>query len=526
MVACLFAAVWAAGSVMEYAAVDLVTKINWFTFESFTQIPIVIAVTCFVLEYAWPGRWLTRRNVIIQMIIPVIFLTLVLTNDYHHLAWYGPQWNESGAVQQKFGPVPWLLMVSYFPAYEVINLVVLGRLFLRSPQHRWPVVLMLAGQFVGRVLYTLVKMGVLPYILPLGLLGMGFEFLMYGIVLFGFRILDPIPLARQTMVEQLNAGMLVLDPQGNIASLNPAAVKILGVPAKTAKGKSFRKLLPVCQAVPLDSPFETEFSLGTGQAIRYYMLAVSRLNDWRGLEVGCLLMIRDVTEQKQVQTQILEQQRALATLQECERLARELHDGIGQVLGFVKLQAQSVRDRLAQDRTADVDEQLTRLITVAQDAHADVREYIMGVKTAASGQPEFLARLRQYLNRFSEVYELRTELFEPPGWSDELFEPTVEAQLLRIIQEALTNIRKHARATCVQVVIRLDGSRAQVTVQDDGIGFDPALVPDGVGQNYGLGFLRERAAEVGGSVAIHSAPGRGTRVVVDVPWRYHESSTG
>ena len=232
-----------------------------------------------------------------------------------------------------------------------------------------------------------------------------------------------------------------------------------------------------------------------------------------------MLLLRDVSEQKRAQAQIVEQQRALAMLQEREHLARELHDGVGQVLGYVKMQAQAARDRLAQDQKAAADSQLAQLVTVAQDAHADVREYILGARSAVAGQPGFLPALREYMKRFSENYDLRAELIEPPNWSDDILEATVAAQLLRVIQEALTNARKHARAHCVQVTIHFDGQRAQGFVQDDGVGFDPSLLATTEGQKYGLGFMRERAEEVGGSVVIHSAPGRGTRVVVEVPVR-------
>jgi len=148
-----------------------------------------------------------------------------------------------------------------------------------------------------------------------------------------------------------------------------------------------------------------------------------------------------------------------------------------------------------------------------------VREYIMGARSATSIQSGFLPALQQYLRNFSELYLLRTELIVPQDRIDNIFEPTVEAQLLRIIQEALTNTRKHAQAQCVEVHIQCDSHRAQVIVKDDGLGFDPALLANGERQKYGLGFMRERAEGVNGSVEIHSAPGKGTRVVVDIPLR-------
>jgi signal transduction histidine kinase len=315
--------------------------------------------------------------------------------------------------------------------------------------------------------------------------------------------------------------MLVLDLRGRIVSLNPAAGAILGSPTKQLLGLPIRDLLPVCSGLVRDlqatGAGPVEISLGNNAEISCYQLEASALKDWRGLAVGLLFMLHDVTEQKQAHAQLLEQQRALAMFSERERLARELHDGIGQVLGYVKLQAQAARDWLAQDQKAAADNDLQKLITVAQEAHTEVREYILSAKSTASGQPGFLPMLQQYLQRFSEHYALRTELILPPSGIEGAFEPTVEAQLLRIIQEALTNVRKHARAQCIQVLIQPDGSRAQVVVRDDGAGFDLAILESGDGQKYGLGFMRERAKEVGGSVEIHSAPGQGTQVVIEVP---------
>ena len=414
-VACLFAVAWAAGSALDYAAQTQATKIAWVKFQSCVQAPIIVATTCFILEYAWPGRWLTRRNLLILLILPVTFLGFALTNDFHHLAWAGFQLNDDGFSQPLLGPLPLVFIVTFLPLFEVINLIVFGWLFLHSPQHRWPVVLMVLGQFVGRTLYALVKAGVFQPILPLEFFGMGFEFLMYAIALFGFRILDPIPTARNMVIEQLHAGMLVLDNQGNVASLNPAAATILGTTTKLARGIPVHDLLPAYPTQPIKSLAETELNLRVGEEVRDYILTTSQLKDFRGLQAGCLVMLRDVTEQKQAQAQILEQQRALAILQERERVARELHDGIGQVLGYVKLQAQAARDRLAQGQSTEADDCLDQLIAVTQDAHADVREYILGARATSSGQPGFLAALRQYLQRFSETYRLPAGLVEPPA---------------------------------------------------------------------------------------------------------------
>jgi nitrate/nitrite-specific signal transduction histidine kinase len=84
--------------------------------------------------------------------------------------------------------------------------------------------------------------------------------------------------------------------------------------------------------------------------------------------------LRDITERQRAQAHLLQQQRALAVLEERERLARELHDDLGQVMGYVNVQAQAVRELLATGQTEAADAHLARLTAVVQDAHADLRE--------------------------------------------------------------------------------------------------------------------------------------------------------
>jgi signal transduction histidine kinase len=114
----------------------------------------------------------------------------------------------------------------------------------------------------------------------------------------------------------------------------------------------------------------------------------------------------------------------------------------------------------------------------------------------------------------------------PPELEEQGLSPTVEVQLLRIIQEALSNVRKHAYAPqapegvrthrSVQVSFSLAGARAQVAIVDDGCGFDPAAAA-AQREGYGLWVMQERAEAVGGKMAVISSPGQGTRVIVWVP---------
>ncbi len=125
-------------------------------------------------------------------------------------------------------------------------------------------------------------------------------------------------------------------------------------------------------------------------------------------------------------------------------------------------------------------------MTVTQDAHDDVREYILATKTTAGSQLEFIPALQAYLQQFAAHYGIRTELTVAPGLTSGDFEPMVQVQLQRIIQEALTNARKHGHARCVQVRFQREDCRALIAVEDDGIGFDPELLATSEGGHFGL----------------------------------------
>jgi PAS domain S-box-containing protein len=518
---CLLAAAWAAGSAMEIAAVDVGTKIFWAKFQAAVRLPAVTAITCFILEYTWPGRRLTRRYLALLSLAPLLVLILILTNPLHNLMWTGFEYD--GSLTLLKGVATWIGIV-YSYALGLVDITIFAWLFAHSPQHRWPVVLMLAGQVGARALYGLDVANAVQSDLPLDVLAIALVFLAYAFALFTFRILDPIPLARRVAVEQLHAGMLVLDTQGRVVSLNPSAARILGIPAGRARNRPLRELLPAYsqEQPPLPDGAESEFSVrgdqeAGGQPVRHYTLSDSPLKDWRGLEVGRLLLLRDVTGERRARAQMVEQQRTLAMLQERDRLARELHDSTGQVLGYVSLQAQAIGQWLRQGNTAEAEAQLARLVDVAQDAHVDLRDSILSLRSGATAGWSFFAALEQHLAAYQENYGLCAELILPPDLAEEDLAPEVGAQLVRVIQEALTNARKHARARNVRVTLAREGPQATIVVADDGIGFDPGALPGDRHGHLGLIFMRERLAQIGGSLAIRSRLGAGTEVTLRVP---------
>jgi hypothetical protein len=196
----LLTALWLLGLVLEAAAVAPATKIAWFRFQSIWRAPIVTAGLCFVLEYALPGRWLTRRNLVL-LAIPVLLDILLVLAGGARLMWYQFRIAPNGQVVADLAPAG-VIMAVYGVGLVLVNAGVLLWLFVRSPQHRWPVAIMIFGQVVPRVLYV-VDAAHLPWPVPVEPVAFGaiVTFTAYAVALFGFRIFDPVPAARTTAIE-------------------------------------------------------------------------------------------------------------------------------------------------------------------------------------------------------------------------------------------------------------------------------------------------------------------------------------
>jgi DNA-binding NarL/FixJ family response regulator/two-component sensor histidine kinase len=208
-----------------------------------------------------------------------------------------------------------------------------------------------------------------------------------------------------------------------------------------------------------------------------------------------------------------------AALEERERIGRDLHDDLGQVLGYVSVQSQAALAQLSRDEIEKTRSTLKQLVQVAQNAHTDVRRYILGIRTGKQqSKAAFIPALEEYLETLETIYDLKTKLSLPPEWERSPVTSEVETQLLRIIQEALTNIRKHADTRRARLIFTDHDDEVQVIISDDGAGFDLPNMGEGeMSGHFGLSIMRERAERVGGDLTIRSASGEGTQIIVRMP---------
>lgn len=199
----------------------------------------------------------------------------------------------------------------------------------------------------------------------------------------------------------------------------------------------------------------------------------------------------------------------LSIMEERTALAHELHDSLAQTLASLRFQGRMLSDTMEQEpHSGAAFADLERIRNGLNEAHTELRALI-GSFRAPTGERGFLPALHKLTQR----YEERTGIapFLQLKCTNLELNPSEEMQLLRIVQEALANIRKHAEANNVRILLNLDGSGLTVLIEDDGAGFEQA--PSGKpGEHIGLSIMQERARRLGGELKIESEPGEGTRV--------------
>jgi PAS domain S-box-containing protein len=359
-----------------------------------------------------------------------------------------------------------------------------------------------------------------------------------GIVLTAVDITERRAAERRLreVIEMLAEGLVIIGADGRYELVNRAEEELLGTPRERMLGVRF-DAAPFGRATAdgaafriEDHPFERlrrgeapmrgyEFQLvQPGGQARTVVANAAPLRDAAGNFDGVVATCVDITERKAAEARIAEYSARLAalsrrvfTVQEEERraVARELHDELGQVLTAVRLNLQTLRRRSRDPELRPVFEDGLALL---ETAIAEVRALSTRLRPTILDDLGLEAALRSHLerSRARAELELDTDITLPHKRLD----PAVETACFRIVQEAMTNVVRHAGAHRLAVALRAVDGELVLSVRDDGHGFDPAAAAQRAarGESAGLSGMEERAQLAGGRLEIDAAPGRGTEV--------------
>jgi nitrate/nitrite-specific signal transduction histidine kinase len=260
-------------------------------------------------------------------------------------------------------------------------------------------------------------------------------------------------------------------------------------------------------AVPIVGPIETLGQLWIGR--RSSTLFTER-------DRGFLVTLSGLAAIAITSVQMRENGRQHAVLAERGRIAREMHDSLAQVLGVTHLRLRAMDAHADVQDSPEIAAELDQIADICQEAYRDVRESILGLRGSKTTELGLLDNLRAYLAKYSQQCDIAGSL--NTDLSELALSPRCEVQVIRVIQEALTNVRKHSGATTAVVHVTESDCATTFVVEDNGQGFAQDHSA-GDRDGFGMYTMRERMALLNGSLTIDSEPGRGTRVIAEVPER-------
>jgi signal transduction histidine kinase len=205
-----------------------------------------------------------------------------------------------------------------------------------------------------------------------------------------------------------------------------------------------------------------------------------------------------------------EEREEKATLNERDRIARELHDSVSQALFFMNIKAKEIEDALQQQRQPV--EEVRELRKAIKITDADVRQHIFNLQIASQTDVDFVSVIESYINHFREQSGIQIEL-NIEGEFNKKLNNRIKNQLIRIFQEVLWNIRKHAEAVQVRVELKEENNQFLMVIQDNGKGFNVKQLEEQE-SSFGLKIVEERTQAIGAELNIQSHLGKGTTVSI------------
>ncbi len=529
---CMLAtSLWAGSYALELAGVDLTTKLFCTNVQviGYTLAPVIWLIMVF--RFIERDYWITRQNIWLLLLLPFLAMILAWTNQMHGLMWQDSHLDTSGpfpVLDKVLGPGFWVT-AGYSYLLNILSELLLGLSWRRkSALYREQSIALFVGLaliFIQNALYIFRIHPIERYDLTSAIAGLSGLIIAWGI--FHFRLFDIVPVARDNIIEKMSDGLIVLDARNRIADMNLTAKTIFGSTSADAIGQKADALFKNWPAFNIKNNcgenLPGELTLEKEGLIKIYEVSYLQLTDKRGRNTGLSINFHDVTERKRVQSKLLEQQKALVMAEERERLARDLHDNLGQIFGFINVQAQAIKHELNSAGINIASTKIERLVEVARSGHRDMREYIQNIMITTAFERDFCAVLKRETDQFSKQTGVVVRLDITPDSPVEDLKPDIKNQIYNIIKEALNNVRKHAQAKNVFIAIEFTDKEFSLIIKDDGKGFDIAHLGKKPAPGLGLNIMHKRVEEIKGKLKIVSGPEHGTQIIVTIPGDPKES---
>lgn len=457
-----------------------------------------------------------RRVSPFLILFPILTNVIIWTNPLHHL-WRGDSYRDLTTTwfpisYYEYGP--WFLVHLIFSLSVTFTATyVLARsLFIREKAYRAQILSMLVALNLPLGVEILHRIGLQPIphynattlVFPISAL-------LTGWILFRHRFLDLMPIARDFVVESMDDLMLVLDDRKRLVDLNPSARQHLFRDHQGIIGTHLDDLLPdhsqrIAGIIENHYAHE-EIEILRGDGCRTYEVSLSAIDNRARDHAGWLLLLRDITTRKQTEQAFYKQVQQVAILEERQRLARELHDSVNQTLFAARMLA-DLLPRAIDKKPEKVRDYACNIQQLIHEASAEIRLVLLELYPDALIETDLGTIIKHLCEAFKSPVGTQVDYSNN---SQIHLEKDAQLAFYRIAQEALHNISKHTEATQVTVKLVERDDTIQLSVQDNGSGFDTTNTPP---DHFGLTNMVERANSVGATLNIVSKIDDGTTITL------------
>jgi two-component system CheB/CheR fusion protein len=324
----------------------------------------------------------------------------------------------------------------------------------------------------------------------------------------------------QAIIDASPLAIVSIDAQQHVKTWNASAEAMFGVPAAAVMGKTIHELgegaegaRRILIAAMADGgathPRETALRRTDGTQLSASIFpALLRAAD--GTVYAVMGLLQDITDRKRLEAEREQLLRRIVSSQEAERqrIARELHDELGQHLTALKMGLETLQS---------ADDGVQRMRKLVGDIDRSIDRLTLELRPPVLDDVGLYGAITSLVEQFTDASGIHADVHSTGTDGVRLPDP-IETTLYRVLQEALTNVWKHARAKSVSVIVEHTPEQVQLIVEDDGSGFEQGDgTDDGARGHFGLLGIRERVSLIGGSFSIESAPGQGTTLYVRVP---------
>ncbi|MBI5960100.1 MAG: PAS domain-containing protein [Chloroflexi bacterium] len=556
---------WTLSTSAEITSTTLNSKL-FFSGLAYVGISIVPgAWLAFILEYTGREKWLTRRNVQLLAIEPVIVIVLALTYDYQQIFRHNYALETVGGLVTISAPPNWAFWLHAVYSYTCLMVAnfLLIQAFIRSPEwYRGQMGLLLVGTFIPLIGNVITVFRLSPIDIPVDLTPLAFAItgIMVGWSVYRYRLMDIVPIARHIVMDNISEAIMILDKQNRIVDINPAALRIVGLTSPTQViGKLVRELIDQPALIAQYQNVEearAEIALGPNQQQeRHFEMVITPLRNRHEELSGRMFVLHEVTELKHAAEQIRAQNEALlntnrelevarSQAEEASRLkseflatmSHELRTPLNSVIGY----ADFILAMLAENLTDKQHDYLERIMSNGERLLALINDILDLSKIEAGHldlhiQPFLLkemldglqARMQSLADQKNLDLETIFDLTLPVMIKGD--QKRLEQILTNLVGNAIRFTEKGQVKVCLN---RVEGTQWNMVVSDTGVGIPPHALEfifdefrqvDGSyqrehgGTGLGLAIVRKLAVMMGGTVRVESEVGKGSTFTVQLP---------